>query len=66
MNLTDIIMSLADAPGVAGDETQASELALSYLKKYTVVCYIKNGNVICNFGKSIFSKHDQLFYPFNF
>jgi endoglucanase len=51
MDLTKTIMSLADAPGVAGDEVQAAELALSYLKNYTADCYIKNGNVIGNFGR---------------
>ncbi len=51
MNLKETTMSLADAYGVSGDEINAAELALSYLKEYTDDCFIKNGNVIGNFGK---------------
>lgn len=43
-------MSLADAKGVSGDENEAAQLALSYLKEYTDDCFIRNGNVIGNFG----------------
>lgn len=50
MDLTKTIMSLADADGVSGDETEAAKLALSMLKKYTDDCYIKNGNVIGHLG----------------
>ena len=50
MNLKQITMSLADAKGVSGDENEAAQLALSYLKEYTDDCCIKNGNVIGNFG----------------
>ena len=50
MNLKEITMSLADAYGVSGDEKNAAEKALAYLKEYTDDCYIKNGNVIGNFG----------------
>lgn len=49
MDLKKITMSLADARGVSGDENEAAQLALSYLKEYTDDCYIKNGNVIGNF-----------------
>lgn len=51
MDLKKITMSLADARGVSGDENEAAQLALSYLKEYTNDCCIKNGNVIGNFGK---------------
>ncbi len=50
MDLEKIIMSLADARGVSGDETNAAELALSMLKNYTDDCFIKNGNVIGRLG----------------
>ncbi|MCI9409467.1 MAG: M42 family metallopeptidase [Oscillospiraceae bacterium] len=50
MDLEKSIMSLADARGVSGDETNAAELALSMLKDYTDDCFIKNGNVIGHFG----------------
>ncbi len=50
MDLEKTIMSLADADGVSGDETEAAQLALSMLKEHTNDCYIKNGNVIGHFG----------------
>lgn len=50
MDLEKIIMSLADARSVSGDETNAAELALSMLKSYTDDCCIKNGNVIGRLG----------------
>ncbi len=50
MDLEKTIMSLADADGVSGDETEAAQLALSMLKEYTEDCYIKNGNVIGHLG----------------
>ncbi|MDE7278638.1 MAG: M20/M25/M40 family metallo-hydrolase [Oscillospiraceae bacterium] len=50
MDLEKSIMSLADARGVSGDETNAAELALSMLKSYTDDCFIKNGNVIGRLG----------------
>lgn len=50
MDLEKSIMSLADARGVSGDETNAAELALSMLKDYTDDCFIKNGNVIGHLG----------------
>lgn len=50
MDLKKTVMSLADAYGVSGDENDAAQLALSYLKEYTSDCYIKNGNVVGNFG----------------
>ena len=50
MDLEKSIMSLADARGVSGDETNAAELALSMLKGHTDDCFIKNGNVIGSLG----------------
>lgn len=50
MELEKIIMSLADTAGVSGDEGEAAELALSYLKEYTDDCFIKNGSVIGRLG----------------
>lgn len=50
MDLYDLIFTLADANGVAGNENCAAEIALEYLKKYTNDAYIKNNNVIGNFG----------------
>lgn len=50
MDLEKTIMSLADADGVSGDETEAAQLALSMLKEHTDDCYIKNGNVIGHLG----------------
>lgn len=50
MDLEKSIMSLADARGVSGDETNAAELALSMLKSFTDDCFIKNGNVIGRLG----------------
>lgn len=50
MDLETTIKTLADTPGVSGDETEASELALSCLKNYTADCEIKNGNVVGHFG----------------
>lgn len=43
-------MSLADCNGVSGDEKDAAELAISYLKQYTDDCFIKNNNVIGHLG----------------
>lgn len=51
MDLKKTVMSLADARGVSGDENEAAQLALAYLKEYTNDCCIKNGNVIGNFGE---------------
>lgn len=50
MNLESTIFSLADVAGVSGDEGEAAELALSFLKNYAADCEIKNGNVIGHFG----------------
>lgn len=50
MDLEKSIMSLADARGVSGDETNAAELTLSMLKGYTDDCFVKNGNVIGRLG----------------
>ena len=60
MNLTEKIMTLANAYGVSGDENVVAELALSYLKEYTTDCYIKNGNVIGNFGNRADNKKHVL------
>lgn len=50
MDLEKTIMSLADRAGVSGDEGDAAELALSYLKEYTEDCEIKGGSVIGRLG----------------
>lgn len=51
MELKKILMELSSAKGVSGEEDEAAKLSLSYLKKYTNDCEIKNGNVIANFGE---------------
>ena len=51
MNLEQKIIQLADTSGVSGDETKAAEIALEMLKEFTDDCYIRNGNVIGNFGQ---------------
>lgn len=51
MDLKKVIMTLADSAGVSGDECEAADLAMAYLKKFTSDCYIKNGSVIGNFGE---------------
>lgn len=50
MEIEQIITALADSNGVSGDEKEAAELALSYLKRYTDDCEIKNNNVIGHLG----------------
>lgn len=50
MDFKKTIMSLADSCGVSGDENEAAELALNYLKEFTDDCYIKNNSVFGNFG----------------
>ncbi len=57
MDLEKTIMSLANADGVSGDETEAAQLALSMLKEYTDDCYIKNGNVIGHLGSKGVKPH---------
>lgn len=51
MDLKKVIMTLADSAGVSGDECEAADLAMAYLKEFTSDCYIKNGSVIGNFGE---------------
>ena len=51
MEINKVLQTLADADGVSGEETRAAEIALGFLKNYTDNCYIKNGNVIGEFGK---------------
>lgn len=50
MNITEVLKSLSNSDGVSGEETEAAEKALEYLKEYTDICHIKNGNVIGEFG----------------
>ncbi len=53
MDLKQIITSLCDEDGFCGEncDEKATVLALKYLKKYTDRAYIKNGNVIGEFGE---------------
>ncbi|MGN0607468.1 MAG: M42 family metallopeptidase [Oscillospiraceae bacterium] len=51
MKLKDILISLADVRGVSGDEHNACELALGYLKEFTDNAYIKNNCVIGHIGE---------------
>lgn len=50
MNITKTLKALCNEIGVSGEENDAAELALSYLKKYDENAYIKNGNVIGSVG----------------
>lgn len=50
LELKNVIFDLSSADGVSGEESCAAQYALKYLKNYTDNCYIKNGNVIGNFG----------------
>lgn len=50
LELKNVIFDLSSADGVSGEERFAAQYALKYLKNYTDNCYIKNGNVIGNFG----------------
>lgn len=49
-DIKNIIFELSSADGVSGEENYAAQCALKYLQNYTNDCYIKNGNVIGNFG----------------
>ena len=49
LELKNVIFDLSSADGVSGEESCA-QYALKYLKNYTDDCFIKNGNVIGNFG----------------
>ena len=50
LELKNVIFDLSSADGVSGEESCAAQYALKYLKIYTDDCFIKNGNVIGNFG----------------
>lgn len=50
LELKNVIFDLSSADGVSGEESCAAQCALKYLKNYTDNCFIKNGNVIGNFG----------------
>lgn len=50
LELKNVIFDLSSADGVSGEERFAAQYALKYLKNYTDDCFIKNGNVIGNFG----------------
>ena len=50
LELKNVIFDLSSADGVYGEESCAAQYALKYLKNYTDDCFIKNGNVIGNFG----------------
>lgn len=51
MDLKKNILELSAVCGVSGEEESACEYALEKLKEYTDDAYIKNGNVIGNFGQ---------------
>lgn len=50
LELKNVIFDLSSADGMSGEESCAAQYALKYLKNYTDDCFIKNGNVIGNFG----------------
>lgn len=50
MNLKKTVLELSAVCGVSGEEESACGYALKTLKNYTDDAYIKNGNVIGNFG----------------
>lgn len=50
LELKNVIFDLSSADGVSGEESCTAQYALKYLKNYTDNCFIKNGNVIGNFG----------------
>ncbi len=51
MDLKKTILELSAINGVSGEEKNACNYVLDILKNYTDDAYIKNGNVIGNFGK---------------
>lgn len=51
MDLKKIILELSAVNGVSGEEENACDYALDILKNYTDDAYIKNGNVVGNFGE---------------
>lgn len=50
LELKNVMFDLSAADGVSGEESCAAQCALKYLKNYADNCFIKNGNVIGNFG----------------
>ncbi len=51
MDLKKNILELSSVNGVSGEENEICKYVYTILKNYTNNCYIKNGNVIGNFGK---------------
>lgn len=51
MNLKKTILGLSAVSGVSGEENGVRKYVYDILKNYTDDCYIKNGNVIGNFGE---------------
>lgn len=51
MDLKKVLFSLANTDGVSGNEKNAAETALEFLKNYTDNAYIKNGSVIGHIGE---------------
>lgn len=51
MDLKNVIFELTSVCGVSGEESDAAETALGFLRNYTDDCFIKKGCVIGNFGK---------------
>ncbi len=49
--LTELIIKLSSCYGVSGFEDDIAAFCLDKLQAYTSDCYIKNGNVIANFGE---------------
>lgn len=50
LDIKNVLFNLSAADGVSGEEDCAAKYTLKYLQNYTNDCYIKNGNVIGNFG----------------
>lgn len=48
--LTELIIKLADAEGVSGNESRICEICADIMKKYTKNVRIKGGNVLADFG----------------
>lgn len=47
---TSLVISLADARGVSGDERVIAEMTADIMKRYTDNVEIRNGNVLAHFG----------------
>lgn len=60
MNLKKTLLELSSLCGVSGAEESVSEYIYNFLKDYTDDCYIKNGNVIGNFGSRTDKKNHVL------